>query len=104
MTSKTISFNKHSEKKIFIYKFSQIVQAQELKINQIDFLNIDAEAHDFEVLEGIDISSYKVKLICIEMFDSQNQINEEKFKDYLIKYNYHLIKIIGPNGFFEFRS
>ena len=104
MTSKTISFNKHSEKKIFIHKFSQIVQAQELKINQIDFLNIDAEAHDFEVLEGIELSSYNIKLICIEMLDFQNQINEKKFKDYLIKYNYHLIKIIGPNGFFELRS
>ena len=31
-------------------------------------------------------------------------IDEKKFKDYLIKYNYHLIKIIGPNGFFELRS
>ena len=72
--------------------------------NQIDFLNIDAEAHDFEVLEGIELNFYNIKLICIEMFDSQNQINEKKFKDYLIKYNYHLIKIIGPNGFFELRS
>ena len=104
ITSKTISFKNHSEKKIFTHRFSQIAQAQELKINQIDFLNIDAEAHDFEVLEGIELNFYNIKLICIEMFDSQNQINEKKFKDYLIKYNYHLIKIIGPNGFFELRS
>ena len=103
-TSKTISFNKHLEKKIQTYKFSQIVEAQELQINQIDFLNIDAEAHDFEVLEGIELSSYNVKMICIEMFDSQNQIDERKFKDYLIKYNYHLIKTIGPNGFFVLKS
>ena len=86
------------------YKFSQIVEAQELQLNQIDILNIDAEAHDFEVLEGIELNFYNIKLICIEMLDSQNQINEKKFKDYLIKYNYHLIKMIGPNGFFERRS
>ena len=104
ITSKTISFKNHSEKKIFTHRFSQIAQAQELQINQIDFLNIDAEAHDFEVLEGIELNFYNIKLICIEMLDSQNQINEKKFKDYLIKYNYHLIKIIGPNGFFELRS
>ena len=104
MTSKTISFNSHSEKKIYTYKFSQIVQAQELQLKQIDFLNIDAEAHDFEVLEGIKLSSYKDKLICIEMLDFQNQINEKKFKDYLSKHNYDLIKIIGPNGFFELRN
>ena len=103
-TAKTISFNNHSEKKVYTYKFSQIVQTHEIQAKQIDFINIDAEAHDLEVLEGIDLRSYNVKLICIEMLDSQNNMNEKKFKDYLIKYNYELIKIIGPNGFFELRS
>ena len=102
--SKKISFNKYSEKIIHTYKFNQIVKDQKLKFEQIDFLNIDVEAHDFEVLEGIDLMAYKIKLICIEMFDSQMNINEDKFKDYLIKYNYDLIKIIGSNGFFELKG
>jgi hypothetical protein len=103
-TSKTISFNKHLEKKIQTYKFSQIVQKEDIYTAQIDFLNIDAEAHDFEVLESIDLKVYKVKLICIEMSDSQNNINEKKFKDYLNRYDYELIKIIGANGFFQIKN
>ena len=67
-------------------------------------INIDAEAHDFEVLEGIDLDIYKAKLICIEMLDFENKINEKKFQDYLTKYNYNLIKIIGPNGIFELKN
>ena len=78
-----------------------IVQKEDIYTAQIDFLNIDAEAHDFEVLESIDLNIYKIKLICIEMLDSENNINEKKFKDYLIRHNYNLIKIIGPNGLFK---
>ena len=103
IASKKISFNKFSEKIVHTYKFSQIAEAQKIQDKQIDFLNIDAEAHDFEVLEGIDLMAYKIKLICIEMFDTQIHINENKFKDYLIQYNYNLIKIIGSNGFFELK-
>ena len=100
-TSKDISFNNHSEKKIITYKFSQVMNSQNIETKEVDFLNIDAEAHDFEVLESIDLNIYKIKLICIEMLDSENNINEKKFKDYLIRHNYNLIKIIGPNGFFK---
>ena len=83
--SKTISSNKYLEKKIHTYKFSQIVKTQEIQAQTIDFLNIDVEAHDFEVLEDIDLSSYKIKLICIEMLDSQMSISKNKFRDYLVK-------------------
>mgnify|MGYP006441502563 FL=1 len=102
--SKKITSNKYSEKKIQTYKFSQIIEAKKIRVDQIDFLNIDAEAHDFEVLEGIDLGSYKAKLICVEMFDSRMKMIEDKFQDYLAKYNYVLIKIIGSNGFFELTS
>ena len=102
--SKEISFSSHLERKIHTYKFSQITEAKNIKDKQIDFINIDAEAHDFEVLEGIDLDIYKAKLICIEMLDFENKINEKKFQNYLTKYNYNLIKIIGPNGIFELKN
>ena len=31
-------------------------------------------------------------------------MNEDKFKKYLSNYNYDLIKIIGSNGFFEYKN
>ena len=38
------------------------------------------------------------------MLDFENKINEKKFQNYLTKYNYNLIKIIGPNGIFELKN
>ena len=75
--------------------------AHNIEVKKINFINIDAEAHDFEVLQSLDLNFIKAKLICIEMLDDSNNLNDKKFKNYLYKYNYNLIKIIGPNGFFE---
>ena len=71
-----------------------------MKIPFIDLLNIDAEAHDFEVLEGFDFDKYKPKIICVELYDHNLELKEKKFRDYLENYKYSLIKKIGPNGIF----
>ena len=92
------------EKKIYTYKFNQIIQKYNIKIKQIDFINIDVEAHDLEVLEGIDLSLFNAKILCVEMTNNQNNIKEKKLRDYLNKYNYDLIKTDGLNGFFELRD
>ena len=102
--SEKLSSNNQSKKKISTYKFSQIAQEHNIEVKKIDFINIDAEAHDYEVLEGLDLNIVKPNLICIEMLDDSNNLNDQKFKDYLNRYNYNLIKIIGPNGFFELRD
>jgi hypothetical protein len=99
--SEKISSNNQSKKKISTHKFSQIAMAHNIEVKKINFINIDAEAHDFEVLQSLDLNFIKAKLICIEMLDDSNNLNDKKFKNYLYKYNYNLIKIIGPNGFFE---
>jgi len=102
--SEKLSSNNQSKKKISTYKFIQIAKEHNIEVKKIDFINIDAEAHDYEVLESIDLNFVKAKLICIEMLDDSNNLNDQKFKDYLYRYNYNLIKIIGPNGFFELRD
>ena len=104
IASKKFSIRKQKEKKIYTYKFNQIIQKYNIKIKQIDFINIDVEAHDLEVLEGIDLSLFNAKILCVEMTNNQNNIKEKKLRDYLNKYNYDLIKTDGLNGFFEFRD
>ena len=100
MSYKNISKKKYSKKKIQKYTFDQIVQHYKLKIPSIDFLNIDVEAHDYEVIEGFNLTKYKPKLICIELYDAKLNINEKHFTDFLSNYNYSLIEKIGPNGIF----
>ena len=104
IASKKFSIRKQTEKKIYTYKFNQIIQKYNIKIKQIDFINIDVEAHDLEVLEGIDLSLFNAKILCVEMTNNQNNIKEKKLRDYLNKYNYDLIKTDGLNGFFELRD
>jgi FkbM family methyltransferase len=104
IASKTISFNHHTEKKINTYTFDQIAQMHNIEVRQIDFINIDVEAHDFEVLEGMNLSLFDAKMICIELTNNYNNQEDKKFRDYLSKYNYSLIKKIGLNGFFELQN
>ncbi len=100
MSYKNISKKKYSKKMTQKYTFDKIVQHYKLKIPSIDFLNIDAEAHDYEVIEGFNLTKYKPKLICIELYDAKLKINEKYFTDFLSNYNYSLIEKIGPNGIF----
>ena len=100
MSYKNISKKKYSKKRTQKYTFDKIVQNYKLKIPSIDFLNIDVEAHDYEVIEGFNLTKYKPKLICIELYDAKLKINEKYFTDFLSNYNYSLIEKIGPNGIF----
>ena len=77
------------------------------KRKQIDFLSIDAEGADFEVLRSLDFKKYKPKLICIEIWgDWKNQkknskIKKHKIYKYLVKKNYKLTKNLAENFIFK---
>ena len=102
--SKKLSTKNFLEKKIFTYTFDYIIKKNKTKINTIDFLNIDVESHDFEVLQSIDLFNFKPKIICIEIENPLDNSNYKKIKNYLQRYNYYLIKKIGLNGIFEYNK
>jgi FkbM family methyltransferase len=56
--------NNENKIKIEAYKLNTLLE--KFKINKIDFLNIDAEGHDFNVISNFDFIKYKPKLISIE--------------------------------------
>jgi FkbM family methyltransferase len=57
---------------------------------QIDFLSLDVEGAEIEVLKGINHNEYRFKFICIESRDIQ------KINNYLTINNYLLIKQFSP--------
>ena len=67
-------------------------------------MSVEIKKDDLEDLEGIDLSLFNAKILCVEMTNNQNNIKEKKLRDYLNKYNYDLIKTDGLNGFFELRD
>ncbi len=67
--------------KIDAKKFESIVEKTE-----IDFLSIDTEGSELQILERIDFEKYKIDVICIE-----NNFFEDKFHQFMNSrgYNFH---------------
>ncbi|MHB8057203.1 MAG: FkbM family methyltransferase [Desulfuromonadaceae bacterium] len=69
---------------------------QENNIGVIDFLSVDAEGHDLDVLKGLDFSIYKPQLIVVEY----NRHRQEIF-DFLVGNGYRLFMDNGQDLFME---
>jgi|TARA_B100001059_G_C17626554_1_gene472216 hypothetical protein len=67
--------------------------------HSFDFLNIDLEGHDYEVLKSIDLHKYKPKLICIEILE--NSEDKDKIFFHMKKNAFELKKICKVSYFFE---
>ena len=61
----------------------------------IDFISIDTENTELDVLKGIDLNVYNVKLFVIE-----NNFNEPFCEEYLSQYGYKKINRVAVNDFF----
>ena len=70
---------------------------------EIDFMNIDVEGHEFYILNSIDFLKYKIKFICIEMIDHNDQAKliNEKLNAILEKNNYVLEKKLDFNFIYK---
>ncbi len=55
--------------KILSRKLTSILDESKYKDKKINFLNIDAEGADFEVLQSLDFNKYSPELICIEVIE-----------------------------------
>ena len=75
--------------KILSRKLTSIVDEGKYKDQKIDFLNVDAEGADFEVLQSLDFNKYSPELICIEVIEKDLE-NSDVF-NFLYKYRYKKI-------------
>ena len=70
-------------------------------ITDFDFLNIDVEGHEFDVLKGLNLKIYRPKLISIEIhvLKTKEIFRTSVFK-YLSKNNYELVSQYKQTSFF----
>ena len=90
-----------SKQKIKTKRLDNILDSHALY--DIDFMNIDVEGHELNILNSIDFLKYKIKFICIEMIDHNDQakIINEKLNAILEKNNYVLEKKLDFNFIFK---
>ena len=80
-------------KKVKTSNFEDIINKTNFSNRKIDFLNIDCEGSDYDVLKLIDLKKYEPKLICIEInYHTIKNIEESNVFKHLFKNNFILIK------------
>ena len=105
-------------KKIKSDTLDSIIENSKYKDKKIDFVSIDVEGYEIEVIKGFNLKKYKPSIIVIEYLDTnlrtieiknfnlQNIINSEIYK-LMIKNEYHMVNwlhsdlIFAHNSFIE---
>ena len=89
------------EKKIKTENLNTILD--EHKYYHIDFMNLDIEGHELNVLKTINFQKIVIRYLCIEMIEhnKQSSENNDKIKDLLILNNYELIKKFDYNYIYK---
>ena len=90
-----------SEKIIKVKPINVILS--EYEFNHIDFMNLDVEGHELEIIENLDFNKYNIKYLCVEMLkhNSESKFKSEKINQILKSNKYSLIKEIGFNYIYK---
>jgi FkbM family methyltransferase len=82
---------KIKEQKITSSTLTSLINKTKFKYQKIDFLNIDVEGKDLEVLKSLDFKIYRPKLICVEIIEKPKDLKKSKIYKYLknLKYSHY---------------
>ena len=70
---------------------------------EIDFMNIDIEGHEIEVLKSINFRKTNVNVICVEVLDYDKR-KKKQLLNFFKKNNYFLKKRVSINYIFQKKS
>ena len=82
-----------TKKKIQTRRLDKILEENNFK--DIDFVNLDVEGHELEVLKTVDFKKIKIKYICIEMI---------KYNDLSIDNSNQILKLLETNNFDQIKK
>ena len=89
------AFNQINLKRVKIKTNTLSNILKKYKINEIDFMNIDIEGNEFDVLKTINFNKINIKVICIEivnyeLYSKKIKINKNRIFNILKKNKYNL--------------
>ena len=100
-----LALKNYKIKKVKTSNFEDIIKKTNFLNRQIDFLNIDCEGSDFDVLKLIDLVKYKPKLICIEINSyAIKDIKNSNVYKHLLNNNFMLIKSFINSHIFKLKT
>lgn len=104
-------FDQHKLQEIETIKNTRVISCIEAKplqhildlykISNIDFLSLDVENYEEEVLKGIDFSKNSPKYMLIETGNSR--IREKNINEYVYQFNYEIIWRQGNDSFYKIK-
>ena len=69
-------------RKIEVNTLDNIIKESKIKIKEIDFLTIDVEGNELNVLQGLNFKKYKPKIIALEFINPNNKFfYQQKIED-----------------------
>ena len=81
---------------------NQVLEEHQDKFQSIDFLNIDTELHEMEVLLSLDLNRYRPKFILVEVKDrNMNNIDDDGIYNYLYDFKYRISSKLFNTAIFE---
>ena len=90
--------NGYKKKNIQVNTLNYFISKYFKKLDMIDFINIDAEGLEFNVLKSLNFKIYKPKLICVEihnikkMFDTNYKyLKTNSTYNFLVKKGYKIV-------------
>tara|TARA_Y100000816_G_C26085544_1_gene572758 strand:+ start:878 stop:1612 length:735 start_codon:yes stop_codon:yes gene_type:complete len=88
-------------KKIKTQKLEDILNTQNMFT--IDFMNIDIEGHELEVLKSLNLKKYNIKVICVEIlnYNKFTKSRKSKLLNFFKKNKYKLVSKSSINYIFK---
>ena len=108
--------SKHKEiKSIQTQTLDSIIQNSKYKNDKINFLSIDVEGNELNVLTGFNLKKYLPDIVVIEYLDLEikklelvnqdiNKVIKSKIYEYMINYNYHLVNFVHSDLVFASKN
>lgn len=107
-TKKRLTRNENAGYKVFGHaklntvELSTILDRNMAPNRKIDFMNVDVEGHELEVLKSNNWSKYKPAYILVEIvYSTVEEISNDEVYKYLTNLNYILIAATGRSVFFK---
>jgi len=95
-----LGYKLESEKDVRIIPLWKVLE-EHAQGKEVDFLSVDAEGYDLEVLKSNNWERFRPKVLCVEIAEHGSGKKQAGVEEFLTKIEYTLVKFNGLNGVYR---